>query len=228
MADPAYSVIGGGSAAAATTAIDPTAPEHFDDFLGIPLWNLSGSLTTYPLDINEDHPGVLSIRTGTSINNSAAVQHTSASPPHAYFRVGKLNLFNWMVRIKHFDGNTTMRMGVCDSSAFTGASPTNGVYFEKLAADTAWFGVARAANSETRTAALSGGITVDAWNKLKIRRVDSTTIGFQIDSGTELTLASNIPTVGVTGFASVTTHTTASKQLDLDYAHWKFTGLARS
>lgn len=105
-------------------------------------------------------------------------------------------------------------------------APTNGVYIEKKAADTQYFGTSMRGSGETRTAALA---TVDTnWTKLRIRRIDASTFGFTVNDGTELTLAPALqPTATVWPFISVETQVAAIRTYHLDYFWMKVAGLVR-
>jgi hypothetical protein len=100
---------------------------------------------------------------------------------------------------------------------FTVSPPINGAYFEKLTADTNWFGVGRVTNVETRT---DTGVaaTADAWVTLKLRRVSATVLGFSVNGGTEIQVAGNMPidsTSLLPGFHIIPTSSNA-RSLDVD------------
>jgi hypothetical protein len=130
-----------------------------------------------------------------------------------------------MIRLNTNDANTILQAGLSFNPGT--ATPGHGMYIEKQAADTSWFGVCRASSVQTRTSALA---TVSTnWVKFRIRRVDASTIGFTLDSGTEQLITTNIPTTG-TGmhpFVTLSNTAAADKNVDLDYFHIFITGLSR-
>jgi hypothetical protein len=60
-------------------------------------------------------------------------------------RIGE---WGWSLLLTQADTNILVRVGV--ASEMTSDPPTDGVYFEKLAADTSWFRVGRASGTSTR------------------------------------------------------------------------------
>jgi hypothetical protein len=97
-------------------------------------------------------------------------------------------------RINGTLANSTNRLGIFLSS--TGASnnpPTDGIFFERLTSDSNWFGVVRAGSSQTRTDTTNGASN-SAFQRLRIRRIDATTIGFTVDSNSEVTNTATEPT----------------------------------
>lgn len=125
----------------------------------------------------------------------------------------------WILELNTSDGNTMARFGFCDPGTVANDPPTDGMYIEKKLADASWFGVCRSGGAESRTAALqaTAGFT---WLLGRIRRLNSTTIGFNIgesvDHVDDARLTTNIPTVGMVPFAQIKTNTGATRAIDLD------------
>lgn len=164
--------------------------------------------------------GVYRFDTGTS----AAYLHVSTRGNSAAFDAASFFDMTYLVRMNVNDANTVIRFGLANS---TSANPPNdGMYIEKVAADTQWFGVGRGSSSQTRTAALATCDT--SWHRFRIRRVNSTTIGFTIDDTTELTVAANLPTNGQVPFIAIGNNSTSgSKTFDIDFFDILITGLSR-
>lgn len=212
-------------------AIDPiTILELVDDFIaggvssgtvGSLGWTFTGG-TVVSVDGEAGHPGVIRRATSATINTiarTALQQSTGAEPllPAQSFDL------TWVVRLNQTDANTEARFGL--SLDWTLLAAASGIYVEKKAADTQWFGVCRNAAAESRTAALG---TVDTgWHKFRIRRIDASTIGFTLDAGTELTLATNIPTAAQLPGTQLTNTAAADKTIDYDLFRMRVTGLAR-
>lgn len=128
----------------------------------------------------------------------------------------------WVFRLNTNDANTKARLGL--SGDFTADAPASAIYLEKQDADTSWFGTVRIASVETRTAALA---TVDTgWHKIKIRRINPTTVGFSFDGGAEVSIACNLA-LGVHPGTQLTNSAAASKTMDHDFFRLKVTGLSR-
>lgn len=183
-------------------------------------WSQLGGTITYIAAI-ASHPGIINIDT-TAVSGTLSGIRLGAIGTGGVLAT---DLFDctFLVRLNTNDANTLVRAGIANSSASN--PPTGGAYIEKVEADTQWFGVCRAGGSQTRTAALANVTT--GWIKLRIRRVDSTTIGFSLDDGTEVTLATNVPTDAQTWFVQIRNSTGASKTIDIDYVELLVSGIAR-
>lgn len=213
------------SKAATTTALNTVY--EADDFVGGGttsavigkfLWTYTGG--TFNGQAGESgHPGIQRRDTGTTISTNA---YTVAKQTNLLV-ASELFDTTLVVRLNTNDTDTLVRLGIA-----TGASvnpPSDGMYVEKLAADTSWFGVTRVGNVQTRTSAL--GATSTGWVKFRVRRIDSSTVGFTMDSGAEVFATSNLAT-GAANLAIVINNATAvSKTIDVDFVDLRITGLVR-
>lgn len=149
--------------------------------------------------------------------------------------VGQILPADWfhvvaMFRMNVTDANTLFRIGLGNSA--NADPPADGVFVEKLAADTSWFGVTRASSSQTRTSALST-VSASQWVKAVVRRKDASTIGFSIstsfapDNGTEATLTATIPTTALVPFMMIGNSAAASKTADIDYVEVNVNNMSR-
>lgn len=178
---------------------------------------------TFTLQASEaGHPGIARMDTG-------AVSSTIAS---LYGRVGATSgsvlpseTFDLTAafRLNTNDADTRVRIGL--ASNFTTAAPNDGIYLEKTLTDTQWFGTCRASSVETRTAALASVDT--SWHKVRIRRINASTIGFAFDGAAEVAVAATIPTVSVHFGLHIFNNAAASKTIDADLFVFKVTGLSR-
>ena len=130
----------------------------------------------------------------------------------------------FIIRVTTVSSTVDLRFGIGDASGM--APPTDGIFIEKAYADTSWFGTCRSGGTQTRTSALA---TVNAatWVKLRVRRIDSATIGFTVDNGTEQTVTTNIPTSAMAFFTQVTNNDGVLKGFDFDYFEATVSGLGR-
>lgn len=172
---------------------------------------------------------------GSFIYQSAGINRVSV------FRPYQLSSPNWFKNTDLFDSyfttdvrwlatTTDLRIGYIGNSAST-MPPANGIYFEKLAADTNWFLVTRAAGVETR---VDTGVAVqngfELWELFRLRRVNATTIGGKVGSGSEVTSTTNIPTANSANldpFLAVVNGASAGASGTFDIDIWRifFTGL---
>jgi hypothetical protein len=199
-----------------------TAPAFFDEFLfastesgeiGELGWGFTNG-TWNLVAAAEDHPGICR-RTSTGVANAIASAFPGGGGTAVNMRFDQLDEISWVVRKPTTVANVDVRIGLAND--FTVSPPINGAYFEKLTADTNWFGVGRVTNVETRT---DTGVaaTADAWVTLKLRRVSATVLGFSVNGGTEIQVAGNMPidsTSLLPGFHIIPTSSNA-RSLDVD------------
>jgi hypothetical protein len=153
------------------------------------------------------HPGVYRRDTGAVINTTAYARLTANIRPSDMFDE------TWEFRLNTNDADTRVRMGL--SSDWATDTPVAAIYVEKKLADTEWFGAARAASTETRTAALD---TVDTdWHTARMRRTSASAVAFSIDGGAEVSVSTNVPTTDAVYIGmQIFNGAAASKTVDLD------------
>lgn len=184
-------------------------------------WVIAGGTFTIPTTV-AGHPGVLTRDTSATISTTAYTILRSLSVQGPLMASESFDV-TWLFKLNQTDADTRVRLGL--SSDWTSDVPANGVYLEKTLVDTQWFGVCRAASAQTRTAALA---TTDTnWHKVRIRRVDASTMAFSFDGGAEVTLAATVPTAAVTPGMHIFNNVASSKTIDLDYFRLRVTGLVR-
>ena len=171
-------------------------------------WQSNGSITQRSAEAG--HPGILRLNGGATL--AAIGLMGTTTPP-----LDPANAFDltWVAR----PGSNTagaagpvFRIGL--ANAWNVALPNNGIYIEKKAADGSWYGVTRSGAVETRTAALVA-VTANQWYRFRVRRIDSSTVGFSVDGGTEATLTATIPTTQLSPVAGASS-TGTLYTLDLD------------
>lgn len=185
-------------------------------------WTQGGSIASI---VVQGHPGVYHIDTTATITTLTymclSLNGGTTQPLH----VDDIWETVWVVRQNTADTDTQIRIGVAASASGNPAS--NGVYFEQLYADTSWYGVTRFGGTQTKSSAILGYDT--GWHTFRVRRINSTTIGFTIDNGTEVTQNSNVPTgLGVQPFIHIINQTAASKTVDIDLFECLVSGLSRT
>ena len=159
------------------------------------------------------NPSVLSIFTG---NNSG----TSPIAGSEMFDI------TWIISPVSLNAATCIRAGLA-TGAPSSDPPGNGAWIERDDADTDWFGVGKVGGVATRTSGLLGGVvTAGAWYKLRVRRVDATTLGFSVNDGVEQTLAVGQPTA-LAPVLQVATTEAVAKSVDVDLVILRVTGLTR-
>lgn len=128
----------------------------------------------------------------------------------------------FIARLNTNDANTTLRIGA--ANAFSANPPADGVYFEKLDADTNWFCVTRAGGVQTRTdsgTAVTTNFTTYSFNR------NSSGVAFFINNTQVCNQSSNIPTAQYVPGLHIVNSAAASKTVDIDYFRLRITGLTR-
>jgi hypothetical protein len=216
---------GGGS------TIDPvTTLADFDDFIsgtttngtiGKWGWGFATGTTAY-MDTEANHPGILR-RTTSATPNQVCHLFPVATSIRQVLPASSFDLIVVLCLVQS-DTDTAVRVGLGSRSDTN--PPSDGIYLEKLPADTTWFRVTRATNVETR---VTTGVstTAAAWLKLRMRRVDASTIGFTLDAGSEQTMTATIPTGALVPMLQQYTASSSVKATDLDLVALTITGLTR-
>lgn len=198
------------------------APAFFDDFLfasteageiGELGWGFTNG-TWNLVAAAANHPGICR-RTSTAVATTVASAFPGGGGTAVNMLFEQLDEISWVVRQPTTVADVDIRIGLAND--FTANPPINGAYFEKLTADTNWFGVGRVSNVQTRT---DTGVAAaaDAWLNFKLRRVSATVLGFSVNGGTEIEVTGNMPintTSLLPGFHLVPTSANA-RSLDVD------------
>jgi hypothetical protein len=231
----------GGPGGGETLASLATAVHRSDDFLTSPggattvgrgEWGwMSDSAGAFTRTTSTaGHPGqVLLDSTATAGYHYMSPEYDSASAFGSGLPSETFNLV-FVAYTTISDANTLYRCGL-------GGRPdqnpgTEGIWIEKLPADTSWFGVTRTVSAQTRSTALSAEAQ-GSWYVLNMYRKDASTIGFKVattiaglSSATEQTNTTNIPTAEIKMFCGISNNSTAaSKQLAIDLVTWDLTGM---
>jgi hypothetical protein len=214
--------------------LDPTAPTILrDDFsfastesgeIGELGWGFTNG-TWGIVNPEEHHPGTCR-RTSTAVSGTVASSFPGGGGTAAAVRMDQVDQMTWIIKPTTADVDFDLRFGL--ASDFTDQTPTNGVYFEKLAADTNWFAVTRISDVETpRTD--TGVAFAASWIKLTLRRVDSDTVAFSVNGGAEVEVSTNVPiasNVLAFGFHIVPQSANA-RSVDVDFFSFRYAAMTR-
>ena len=180
-------------------------------------WTTAGTITVQSSEANR--PGIYRVDTSAVSATQARLSLPTAvsidpALPHAVM---------WAVRLNTNDANTTLRIGT--QNATNANPPAQGIFLEKLDADTNWFCVTRAASVQTRTdstiAITTNFVTV------KYTR-DSSGVQFSIDNVNVCSLmTTNIPTTFVVPEVFIINSAAAAKTVDIDYFETRVSGMVR-
>lgn len=129
----------------------------------------------------------------------------------------------WITRLNNNDADTTVRIGGMNSVATN--PPNNGIYFEKLTADTNWFCIARIGGVETRT---DSGVAVNINFTTFLYLRNSSGVQYKINNVNVCgTISTNLPSALVVPAVQIVNSAAASKTIDMDYFQIKYTGITR-
>lgn len=185
-------------------------------------WTQAGGTATFVAG-EAEHPGILRRECDTT-GGTIAYMSLRGTPTTGLFLPAEDFDMTWIMRQVMNTSNTVFRFGL--TSDPNSLSATHGIYIEKKAADTEWFGCCRATNSENRSDALA---TCDTnFHRFRIWRSDASTISFSIDGAAAETETATIPTAALMPFAHVSNNSqNEDHQFDIDYFSLLITGLSR-
>jgi hypothetical protein len=182
-------------------------------------WNAANGATTN-LAGEANRFGIIRRDTSAVINTIATLFINSASA--AAMNPANNHSFLAAIRLNTNDANTTIRIGGLNSTAIS--PPADGIYFEKLDADTNWFCVTRAGGVQTRT---DSSIAVNtSFNTFEYIR-NSSGVTYKINNANVCTNTTNITATYLNLGFHITNSAAAAKTADIDYAQIIFTGLSR-
>lgn len=181
-------------------------------------WIVNGGSSTSLASIN-GRPGLFQKNTTTT---SATIAQLVTSGTSSVLGGSETHSILFVSRLNTNDANTTVRIGA--ANAFSANPPVDGIFFEKLDADTNWFCVTRSGGVQTRT---NSGIAVSTSFVNFLYNRNSSGATFTIGSTLACTHTTNIPTAQVVPGLHIVNSAAASKTIDIDYFRLIITGLAR-
>jgi hypothetical protein len=174
-------------------------------------WSLPAGTVSRPSTAAANHQGYIRLDTGAGagtfarFNTGDNIQLSTTYNPTIV----------WIVKLTQTNTNTGAMVG--GSSDFSTITPNNGIYFQKLPADTNWFAVTRS-TTETRTD--TGVAASTNWVNMRIV-ASAASVAFYIN---EVLVATNVATIPSGASAnyfspglSINNVDAASKTMDIDY-----------
>jgi hypothetical protein len=174
---------------------------------------------------DQSRPGVVRLSTTATINTYTALYPNAAG----FIKMDQWFELHMWFRPVNINADVLIRAGI--SSDPTSESPTDGVFIEKLGADSAfWRNVTRIASAEDRhTSALGPATVANEWVHLRIRRLSATHVGIAsgisglgiaLPLSAEESVAFNPGVFGLP-FIALKNGTAAAKLLDVDRWGWQ-------
>lgn len=180
-------------------------------------WTSSGTITVPASETNR--LGIVKLDT-TAVSATVARIHFNQA---VAIDPALPTILKWTLRLNTNDANTTLRFGAQNSAA--GNPPAEGIYIEKLDADTNWFCITRAGAVQTRTdstVAVTTNFTAFSYTR------NSSGVQFSINNVNVCSLmTTNIPTVFISPEVFIINSAAASKTVDLDYFQLFISGIVR-
>ena len=182
-------------------------------------WSSAGTITRPSSTTN--HPGQVRCSTGGSSGTQSRINFAQNSI--VFDPSNPIDMF-FLTKPVEIDANTLIRIGM--SQGVEQNPTTNGIYFEKLDADTNWFIVTRAASVQTGTR-IDTGVALSAADFIKfgILRLSTGVVftmnGLQVGP----LITANIPTQFLCPMVSILNSAAAAKTIDTDYFQIFGTGL---
>ncbi|MGC4053296.1 MAG: hypothetical protein QM757_28665 [Paludibaculum sp.] len=227
----------GSGGAPAPAALNVAQVSMADDFLsgdkstsssiGTLGWQQQGIGTFTELTSELNHPGLIRMDSTTSTTTNTATLHLMRT---VGFQRSEMFDMTWIFRVNQTDGSTVVRVGLVGAGAsiYNQSRPSDGIWLEKSASDTSWFWVVRVGGNDVQRVDMGVAVTAGGWVKLRLRRVDASTIGLTLNNGTELASTTALPASPCVPWVVVHNGNTAnSRTLDLDYFGLMITGLVR-
>lgn len=173
-------------------------------------WVTAGTVTVQSSEASA--PGIYRFSTGVV---SGTVCRLSTHQSSA-FNPLKKHRIRWVARLNTIDANTTIRLG--SGSSVAGNPPNNGIYFEKLDADTNWFCVLRSGVSNIFR--VDSGVPITAAFTDFTYDSDPTaqTLKFYINGALVVDgVQTTPPTAFIAPFGFIINSAAADKSFDVDY-----------
>ncbi len=226
--DPTVYLDGTGSFTGPAASNQQGYVDKFDEFLGGTIaegsigdlgWRTStAGIYTYQAGV-ANHPGLLQIETGGSINTFAGIYLSGSTTLLPFLG---LDAFDFRF-VLHFNTltTTTMRFGIGNA---TTAAPTEGAYFEFIGGtDTTIFCLCRTiANATARSdTTYVPSVSAGVFPSFRVRRITNHSIGFTVNTLAEVVITTtpgnNDPEIPMTGFVQLTNTAASDKSLLVDF-----------
>lgn len=175
---------------------------EFDDFVsgetvspgtGKLNWNSSGTTKTF-IAAEVGHPGIIRLTTNTTSGNGVGLFTPAvAAGFDGFFNSDEDFDFSWLFRVDDIT-DVIIRAGAWGTGYTNNTTPNvPGFYFEQLNTDSTVFAVSQTSAASRTRADMGVQLVVDTWYRARIRRINSTTVGFAINDGAEVTMTATQP-----------------------------------
>lgn len=182
-------------------------------------WSSSGTLTA-AVSSTANRLGLVQIDTSAVSATQARINFGQNS---VVFDPSNVHNLLWVLKLDVNDANTTFRFGA--SNPVQNNPPLNGIYIEKLDADTNWFCVTRAGGVQTRT---DSTIAVDTNYHTFTYTRNTSGVVFSYDNTSICgTHSTNIPSTFIDPVVFIINSAAASKTATIDYFQLRIYGIAR-
>ena len=227
-ADALYAPISAG----ADPMNEDAAVFHIDEFLnnsggtgaiGMLGWKFING-TVYVPAVRQGYPGLVGLRTSAAAGQVCSFFLANAVGTNI-FRFDEFEECRFIIIPTAANTDCAYQYG--PMSAYGVLTPTAGIYVERLATDTNYFFVCRAAGVQTRVD--SGVAFAASAINLRIRRVGAADVRFSLNGGAETTITTNVPAAatGLNIGLQRTPTTATTRDLDLDRIALKLVPIAR-
>jgi hypothetical protein len=190
-----------------------------DSGIGTINWMNATGATPEMMYPEVNHPGIIKIKTSTTSNNYAYISMGGNGNGFGFHTTDMFDT-TWIVRPNHADANTIVAIGIAGMGS---DYPMGGYVFERNVSEANWWAVSRTFATNHNRQDTGVAFTVGTWYKLRIRRIDASTVGFTINGGTELTTTTFMTNAASSLVAWIKTTAAAQKTIEIDYADLKLT-----
>ncbi len=188
--------------------------------IGLHGWVGAGGTGTFTNTPEANRVGIYTKGTSATINTVSGLYLYNNTD---LFSAALLHTFQGEIKLVTNDANTQVKIGCVNSVNVV--TPANGIYFEKLGADTNWFAVTMKATTPTRTD--TGIATSTSWIKMSYKRVASG-VEFYLNNVLVATHAeATLPTVFLNPQYHIYNLEALAKSMQIDYFQLDITGITR-
>jgi hypothetical protein len=189
-------------------------------------WYLNNGTAAY-VDAETGHPGIRRFSTTGTISTLCTLSLIGSGTEGVLKPDGSF-IVEYIFRLTQVDTDTMFRIGLGQS--YTGDPPSNGIYVEKLYADTNLYALCRSGGSQSSRVSL-GALAAGTWYHLTIRRRNTADIGFHLGDVSNWSdtakITTNVPTAALNPIMQMRNQTAVAKTFDVDAFQLFDNGLAR-
>lgn len=185
-------------------------------------WVYSNFTAMQALSAVAGHPGIIVATSSASIGQVNHMSWRKTTGGFEFFP-NEVDELYWVFRQAATGNDADQRIGLHRDASGTSS---DGLYLEKLAADTNWQFVGRASGSQNRQ---DTGIAANTtnWMKVRLRRETDTDWRCSINGGSEVAVTANIPTNSLGPFLQLVPTTANARALHVDFFSLRLKALSR-